>query len=548
MSIRVANLSYRYHNQPQDTLAGVTLEFKPGEVSLLAGASGCGKTTLIRCINGLIPHSYPGGLMAGSIALYGTETSTMTLAQVSQIVGTVLQDPEKQIVASDVRGEIAFGLENLGLTRDDILKRINRTSDLLHIAHLLERETFTLSGGETQKVALAGVLAMQPRAVLLDEPLASLDPASGREALMLLRELADQGMAVIIVEHRIEDVLAIRPEHCVYMSSGRITYDGDANGLVQSADWREIKLPAPVVIQRVRASGATFALKSRPSPVDAASQGSLVAFRRVGFRYPDGPQVLHDITFTIHSGDIIAVIGANGAGKSTLLKHAIGLNRPTTGQVIIKARDSKALTVAQIAHTVGFVFQSPSHMLFASTVREELGFGPRNIGISAEVISINTQRALAAINLSDIEEQSPLALSFGQQKRISIASILTMNPRVVILDEPTAGQDHANTTHFMDDIIDRVKTDADDELDTPALIDALVFITHDLDLAITYANRIVLVADGRIIADGAPESVLCDTRRLEQCRIFATSLLAANLAVLNKTGRLLPAEQLAYIE
>ena len=534
MTIRVTNLSYHYRNQRERTLDGLSTEFKPGEVTLIAGASGCGKTTLIRCINGLIPRSYTGGELSGAIELFGQDTAALTLATISQIVGTVLQDPEKQIVASDVTSEIAFGLENLGLPRDEISERIAHTAELLHISTLLTRETFLLSGGEKQKVALAGVLAMRPRAVLLDEPLASLDPASGREALALMRHLADTGIAVVIIEHRIEEVLAIHPEHCVTMSAGRITYDGDAAGLMQSVDWREIKLPASVVMQRVRATGIAVPHKARSKSPEQTSHPPIIEYRQVGFGYTDGPEVLHDINCAIRRGEIIALIGPNGAGKSTLLKHAIGLNRPVRGQVLVDGVDSAAQTVAQLARTVGFVFQSPSHMLFAPTVREELAFGPHNIGLDAETIALNTDNALATVALTGTEEQPPLALSFGQQKRISIASILTMNPRIVIMDEPTAGQDYANYTHFMDDIVSHMRTDADSANARPGF-EALAFITHDLDLAITYANRIMLVADGRIVADGAPEEVLVDTARLERCRIHPTSLLDANLAALNKT-------------
>jgi energy-coupling factor transporter ATP-binding protein EcfA2 len=542
MTIRVAKLSYRYRNQRERTLDGISTEFKPGQVTLIAGASGCGKTTLIRCINGLIPRSYTGGEMAGTIELFQHDAAIMALAGISQIVGTVLQDPEQQIVASDVTSEIAFGLENLGLPRDEIWQRIAHSAELLHISHLLNRETFLLSGGEKQKVALAGVLAMRPKAVLLDEPLASLDPASGREALLLMRELADTGIAVVIIEHRVEDVLTIHPEHCVYMTAGRVTYDGDAAGLVQTVDWHEIKLPASIVMQRVRATDAVGAYHLRNRITVENPSQPIIEYRHVAFGYADGPEVLHDINFTFHRGDIVALIGPNGAGKSTLLKHSIGLNRPMRGQVLVDGRDSSALTVAQLARTVGFVFQSPSHMLFAPTVREELAFGPRNIGLDTQTIAMNTQHALAVVSLTGMEEQPPLALSFGQQKRISIASILTMNPRVVIMDEPTAGQDYANYTHFMDDIVSRMRTDDNNSV---AGVDALVFITHDLDLAITYANRIMLVADGYIVADGTPEEVLLDTSRLERCRVHPTSLLDANLAALEKTNRFMSAEEIA---
>lgn len=539
MSISVSHLSYTYRSRTQVALSDVSVTFQPGQIALVAGASGCGKTTLIRCINGLIPHSYANGIQKGRITLFGKDIAITPLAQASQLVGTVLQDPEQQIVASDVMAEIAFGLENMGLPRDEILRRISETASFLHITPLLERETFALSGGEKQKVALAGVLAMQPRALLLDEPLASLDPASGHETLLLLRELAARGIAIVIVEHRVEDILSIEPEQCVYMTDGRITYDGDAAGFIESVDWSEVKLPAKAVLQRIRASR-----KPRGKPIPTAASRPLasrseplIEFDHVNFHYKDGPDVLTDITFNVCAGDRIAIMGANGAGKSTLVKHAIGLNKPTRGDVRVRGVSVGAQSVAQTARTVGYVFQSPSHMLFAPTIREELSFGPRNLGFTAADISRHVVSALNTVRMSGFEETSPLALSFGQQKRISIASILTMQPAVLVLDEPSAGQDYANYTHFMNSIID-VDGNA-------AASEALIFITHDLDLTIVYANRILLLDEGKLIADGAPKAVLSDRALLERCRLRATSLLEANLEVQDRTHRLYPVHRLA---
>ncbi len=544
MSIVVSHLSYAYRSHTEQALHDVSAEFRPREVTLIAGASGCGKTTLIRCINGLIPQSYTGGQLSGQIMLFGQDNSKLKLADISQLVGTVLQGPERQIVATEVNGEIAFGLENLGLAREEIRSRIQHTAALLHIEPLLGRQTFLLSDGEKQKVALAGVLAMRPRAILLDEPLASLDPESGHETLSVMRELADAGIAVVIIEHRIEDVLDIKPEHCVYMSAGRVIYDGDARGLLDAADWREMKLPAPVIIRKVRAEKSTTAPVFQPAlrGGDSARYTPLIEYQRVGFRYDDGPEVLHDATFAVRPGDIIAVIGPNGAGKTTLLKHAIGLNRPTRGRVLINQQDSAKLSVAQIARTVGYVFQSPSHMLFAPTVREELSFGPHNIGLDPRTIEANITYALSAVSLPDSANLAPLALSFGQQKRISIASILTMNPRVLVMDEPTTGQDYASYTHFMNDIVSRVNAGADRKA---GFYEALIFITHDLDLGITYANRIIAVVDGIIVADGAPEDILRDQALLMRSHVRATSLLQANTSLLGRGMRFMPAASLA---
>jgi energy-coupling factor transport system ATP-binding protein len=548
MSIRVSHLSYTYRARTTPALIDINAEFRPGQVTLIAGASGCGKTTLLRCINGLIPNSYANGQLAGMVSLFEQDNATMPLAQISQVVGTVLQDPEQQIIASQVMNEIAFGLENLALPREQIHERIHKVARFLHIEDLLGRETFRLSGGEKQKVALAGVLAMRPQALLLDEPLASLDPASGYEALQMLRELADSGIAIIIIEHRVEDVLHIQPEHCIYMSAGRITFDGDAAGLVQAVDWREIKLPARLVMQRLRQTQPAQAATPPALHNIPVNTPPLIEFQKVSFQYPDGPEVLHDVSFHVRRGDRIALLGPNGAGKTTLVKHAIGLNKPTRGQVLIEGRDSKTLSVAQIARGVGFVFQSPSHMLFAPTVREELAFGPRNIGMDQATITRNVAQALAAVNLPGYEDLPPLSMSFGQQKRVSIASVLTMHPRVLVLDEPSAGQDYANYTHVMNDMVGvgtGAGTDAGDGAVPSQPYESVIFITHDLDIAITYANRILLIAEGQVVADDAPPIVLQDRALLERCRVRPTSLLEENLALLPHTGRFLPAAQLA---
>jgi energy-coupling factor transport system ATP-binding protein len=549
MSIIVTDLTYTYPGRTEPALRKVSLAFQAGELTLIAGASGCGKTTLVRCINGLIPASYASGALEGQVRLFGQNTAGLPLARLSQIVGTVLQDPERQIVASQVIQEIAFGLENLGLPRQDIRQRIREVAQFLKIEELLERDTHRLSGGEKQKVALAGVLAMRPRALLLDEPLASLDPASGHEALALLRQLADDGIAVVVIEHRVEDVLAVRPEHCVYLRDGQVAYDGDSAGLAQTVDWREIKLPAPVIIQRARkeigdwrletgdsAARGPSPISNLQSPISNLSSPPLIEFRGVSFRYDDGPEVLREVSLAIQPGDVVAVLGPNGAGKTTLAKHAIGLNRPTAGQVLIDGRDSRALSVAGMSRTVGYVFQSPSHMLFAPTVREELAFGPRNLGLDDAAIARHTASALETVNLAAMIDRSPLSLSFGQQKRIGIAAVLAMNPRVLVMDEPTAGQDYASTMRFMGDILRR---------DPQGRREAVLFITHDLDLAITCANRILLVAEGRLAADGPPEQVLAQPDLLERCRIRPTSLLEANLEWLPVTGHFVSAAALA---
>ncbi len=528
----IQDLSFRYRSREELAIRNISFSVARGEILLVAGASGCGKTTLARCINGLIPRSYKGDL-SGQIKINGQEVASLSLARVSQLVGTVLQDPERQILGTRVLAEVAFGLENLALSRPEITARVDEALARLNILHLRDRETFNLSGGEKQKVALAGVLAMRPNLLLLDEPLASLDPASAQETLANVRGLADEGMTVVMVEHRIEDVLSIHPDRVLFMQAGEIRYLGDLAGLKDSVDYHEVKLPAAVVMEKARnvpppPEYATVAARSgAPEP--------LVKFEDVHFGYDVDQEVLGGVNLSINRGDVIAVLGPNGAGKTTLVKHAIGLLKPRAGQVLVNGKPTRDLSVAEVASTLGYVFQSPSHMLFAPTVKEELAFGPTNLHHKPEEIEREVTEALKIVNLSGMEQYAPLALSFGQQKRVSIAAILAMRSCILVMDEPTAGQDYQNYISFMDAIIQ-----------LPSF-EAILFITHDIDMAVIYANRVLMVNNGTVICDGKPNEVLADLNRLRANRLVPTSLLQTNLDLFSRTGRFMRAEALAHI-
>ena len=531
----IEDLSFRYRDRQGSAIRSLSFEANPGEILLIAGASGCGKTTLIRCINGLIPRSYKGEI-SGRILVNGAEVKDWTLARISQQIGTVLQDPERQILGTKVRNEVAFGLENLGLPREEIFQRVDEALHFLKIPHLRDRETFHLSGGEKQKVALAGILAMRPSILLLDEPLASLDPASAQDTLDTVRQLTDDGMTVLMVEHRVEDVMRIQPERVMFMSEGEIRYLGNLSGLSKVVNYREVKLPAEDIVARAKADPVPAELKLLPTAVENSQEkDALVRFENVGFGYESEREVLHGIDLEIKRGDVIAVLGPNGAGKTTFVKHAIGLLKPKSGRVLVKGRDTRQASVAEIAGTVGYVFQSPSHMLFAPTVREELSFGPLNLKHPQEQIETEVRESLQTVNLADKENDPPLALSFGQQKRVSIAAILAMRSKILVMDEPTAGQDYQNYMNFMDAI-----------LQMPGF-EAILFITHDVDLAVIYANRILMIAEGKLVADGPPQDVLRDFDRLRANRLIPTSLLNLNLKRFDKTGRFMRAEALAHI-
>jgi energy-coupling factor transport system ATP-binding protein len=539
----VDGLTFRYRTADAPALGDLSFSVSLGELLLIAGGSGSGKSTLLRCLNGLIPRSYRGEL-TGRIAIDGQDPARMSLAQLAQLVGTILQDPDRQIVTSYVERQVAFGPENLGWPRERIRAAVQATLDRLRLTSLHGRETGGLSGGERQKVALAGLLSMNPRILLLDEPLASLDPASAREALALFRELADDGHAVLLVEHRVEDALWARPQRTLFMRDGRQSFLGPSAEFLALADPREVKLPADVALAKLGTGDwrlgtgkpaqipilnpQSLVASSRPTPGDA-----LLEFNDLRFSYGAGPEILRGVALTIREGEVVAIMGPNGAGKSTLLRHGIGLLRPNSGQVRVAGADARGSTVAQLARTVGYVFQSPSHMLFAPSVRAELTFGPRNLGVEPAAAEAAVPAALAQVGLAGFEDRAPLSLSFGQQKRLGIAAVLSMRPRVLVLDEPTAGQDHGSTQALMRAI------------GGLAGLAATVLITHDVDLAVSYATRVVLMREGRIEADGPPEQVFADHGLLERCRIVPTSLLELNLRLLPRTGRFLPLEQLA---
>ena len=533
--LEIENLVFTYRIRTTPAIENINLSINPGELMLVAGASGSGKTTLMRCINGLIPRSYTGTI-AGDVKLFGTPIDELSMSELSQTVGTLLQDPERQIVSSHVLNEVAFGLENLAWERKKIIQRVDETLDFLNISHLRDRETFTLSGGERQKVALAGILAMNPKILILDEPLSSLDPASAREALILFRKLADDGISIMLVEHRVDEVLAIKPDRVFYLDEGKEIYRGNPAGLFYTANYHRIKLPAEIILERAKSEGQPVNFNPAIVKLTEINQDDkLLEFKDVSFRYdPTLPEVLHNISFDINRGDVIAVLGHNGAGKSTLVKHALGLLKPTEGEVLLRGVPTSENTVARAAQTVGYVFQSPGHMLFAPTVEEELAFGPENLKLPPAEVKENVDWAIKTVNMGEYADSPPLALSYGQQKRVSIASILSMRTRVLVMDEPTAGQDYWNYRFFMDSIFEM-----------PGF-GSIVFITHDVDLAVVYANRILLLSEGELVSDGSPPEVMADEKMLNRCRVLPTSLLDINLKHLPQTGRFMRAEELAH--
>ncbi|HEY7590622.1 MAG TPA: ABC transporter ATP-binding protein [Candidatus Limnocylindrales bacterium] len=535
----VRGLTFRYRRGTEPAIRDLNLIVERGEVILVAGPSGCGKSTLIRSINGLIPHAYPGEL-SGEVRIDGRPTTELRLRDIALSVGTVLQDPGKQIVGATVEAELAFGPENLGIPRAEIRGRIDEVGDRAAIRDLIGRETAALSGGERQLVAMAGILMMRPRLYVVDEPLANLDPATAHRLLRLLRELADRGDAVVLVEHRVEEALDIRPDRVLYLDEGRERYHGPVDGFLRIADPAAVKLPFDVVLDRVRRETPASAGRGGSAGEHSASAEPDGAAPRLEYRdvwagYQDR-QVLRGVDATFGARETVAVLGPNGSGKTTLFRTAIRLLEPSSGAILVDGRPARERTVAEMATTFGYVFQSPSQMLFARSVREELVFGPRNLGRDPATFDGIVADALRRTGLDGLEgilDRPPLTLSFGQQKRLALAIALSLQPPTLILDEPSAGQDHRTAERFMREVV-RI----------PGL-ESLYFVTHDVDLALTHADRILLFREGRVVAEGPPAVVIADEERWIACNLRPTSLLRANAQWREGNGRLLDAESLA---
>lgn len=532
--LEVDSLTFQYRRASEPAIRDLSFALDPGEVLLVAGPSGCGKSTLIRAINGLIPHSYRGEL-TGSVRVAGRVTSQTRLRDLAELVGTVLQDPRKQLVGSTIASELAFGPENLGRPRDEIAHRLEAVLAATGLGYLLGRTTDELSGGESQQLAIAGALMLEPRLLVLDEPLANLDPVAAHRLIGLIRQLADEGTSVVIVEHRVEDVLDANPDRVLYLEDGATSYLGPMDGFLAIADPRLVKVP--FAVSMARASAALDQPGNRDARISGnkATASPRLEWRAVDAGYDDRA-VLHGVSASLGSFERVAVLGPNGSGKTTLFKAAIGLIPLTAGEVLVDSAPTQGRSVADLAAIFGYVFQNPSQMLFAPNVRDEILFGPRNLGRDPNRFEQLVDDALQRVGLAaehEIRDRPPLTLSFGQQKRLAIGVALALEPRTLVLDEPSAGQDHRSATAFMREV---------GRIDG---LESVYFVTHDADLALAHADRILLMRDGRIVADGAPLDVIADRERWAACNLRYTSLMEANARWGSGTGRFLDAEALA---
>jgi energy-coupling factor transport system ATP-binding protein len=518
--IKIEDLWFSYSNN-KPVLKGINLEIKKGEFILLTGPTGCGKSTLLKCLNGIIPHE-SSGEMHGRIHIDGIETKNSSMKELSQHAGMVFQSPDDQIFSTVVEDEVAFGPENLLLTREEIGKRVEYSLKAVGMLEHRHSATNALSGGQKQRVCIASVLTMQPSVLLLDEPISQMDPKGAGEVLGVIKQLTGLGLTIIMVEHRIHEVAHL-VDRIIIMNDGKIVLqDAPKNAFGKLELFHELGLRVPETVELFHKLGydevpltIEEALKKihnrkiqanrNNSPRERALSKPVISTMDVWYGYEKDKMVLKGISLDIFEGERVALMGNNGSGKSTLLLHFAAILKPQKGEVKIFESNIKSINPYSLAGKVGIVFQNPDLMLFCDTVKDEASFGPKNLGFSYDEINLKVSKALKAMTIENLSGDAPHALSKGQRLRTAVASVLSTTPELLLLDEPTTGQDKMHIEEMMEQFLHNKKT--------------LVFCTHDIETALKYATRVIVMNDGKILADGNPREVFLKQQILEQASL-----------------------------
>ena len=541
--ISFRDFGFQYTAQAEPTLYNIHLDIHRGEKILIAGPSGCGISTLAHCINGLIPASYPGKI-TGSLTVKGQDATKLGLFGLAKTVGTVLQDADGQFVGLTVAEDIAFAPENECVPTERLHELVLETAKLVNIQDFLGHAPHELSGGQKQRVSLAGVMVNHVDVLLFDEPLANLDPATGKTAIELIDQIQrETGCAVVIIEHRLEDVLHRSVDRVVVMGDGRIRFDGRPDLLLCEDILRQNGIREPLYITALKYAGVTLLPKMRPSSIHTlelsdgqkdqvrawfASQApqapgedrpALLEVKDLSFAYDNGCQALRGISLSVSKGEMLSIVGTNGAGKSTFSKVLCGFEKPQTGSITLDGGDLMGLSIKQRADRIGYVMQNPNQMISKTMIFDEVALGLRNRGVSEQEIRPRVEEALRICGLYPFRNWPISALSYGQKKRVSIASILVLDPDIILLDEPTAGQDFRHYTEIMD-FLENIN----------ARGTTVVLITHDMHLMLEYTPRAVVFHGGRILADTSAAAVLNDPDLVVKANLKETSLFhLANL-------------------
>ena len=539
--IRFSNFTWQYESQSEPTLRGLSFDIKKGEKVLICGPSGCGKSTISHCLNGLIPFSYRGK-MTGSLSIFGKETKDLSIFDISKMVGTVLQDSDGQFVGLTVAEDIAFALENDCVPQKDLLARVKDTAQLVDTEKLLFAAPHELSGGQKQRVSLAGVMVDNVPILLFDEPLANLDPATGKHSIELIDEIQKQtGATVIIIEHRLEDVLWRNVDRILLMGEGTILADMTPAELLCTDLLKVNGIREPLYITALKYAGVEISEAMHPESINTLKLNQedknkvqnwfnkinsvnddndnpiQLSLDNIYFSYENRGRVLHDVSLNVHRGEMLSIVGKNGAGKSTLSKVICGFVKPESGSMSMligdKTCDLCDYSIKERADHIGYVMQNPNQMISKVMITEEVALGLVTRNVDEETINKRVEDTLKVCGLYSFRNWPISALSYGQKKRVTIASILALNPEIVILDEPTAGQDYRHYTDIMEFLRGLNESGV-----------TVILITHDMHLMMEYCKRSIVVTDGAIIADTTPAEVLTNKELVEKAYLKETSL------------------------
>lgn len=535
--ISFRNFSFQYRAQKRPTLTDIDLEIYPGERVLIAGPSGSGKSTLAGCINGLNPFSNPGAC-TGTLTVDGVDAPHSSLFELSAHVGTVLQDPDGQFIGLTVGEDIAFALENSCTPQDEMHAITRHAAELVGIENHLGYAPHELSGGQKQRVSLAGVMVDQVKILLFDEPLANLDPAAGKQAIELIDEIQKKtDTTVLIIEHRLEDVLWRNVDRIVLVNGGTILADLHPDELLSGSLLAENGIREPLYVTALRYAGVDITpdkhpahvdslvlddtdtqklrdwFTARPRPAAQPEREPLLEVKGLSFGYQKGQQTLRDVSFSIGKGEMVSIVGRNGAGKSTLSKLICGFETPDAGEIFLNGKPLAEENIRRRAQHIGYVMQNPNQMISKTMIYEEVALGLQRSGLTEEQIREKVEATLRVCGLYPFRNWPISALSFGQKKRVTIASVLVLDPELILLDEPTAGQDFRHYTDIMEFLRG---------LNARGV--TVVMITHDMHLMLEYTRRALVFCDGRLIADRTAAAVLCDPALVEQAALKETSL------------------------
>ena len=535
--ISFRNFSFQYRAQKRPTLTDIDLEIYPGERVLIAGPSGSGKSTLAGCINGLNPFSNPGAC-TGTLTVDGVDAPHSSLFELSAHVGTVLQDPDGQFIGLTVGEDIAFALENSCTPQDEMHAITRHAAELVGVENHLGYAPHELSGGQKQRVSLAGVMVDQVRILLFDEPLANLDPATGKQAIELIDEIQKKtDTTVLIIEHRLEDVLWRNVDRIVLVNGGTILADLRPDELLSGSLLAENGIREPLYVTALRYAGVDITpdkhpahvdslvlddtdtqklrdwFTARPRPAAQPEREPLLEVKGLSFGYQKGQQTLRDVSFSIGKGEMVSIVGRNGAGKSTLSKLICGFETPDAGEIFLNGKPLAEENIRRRAQHIGYVMQNPNQMISKTMIYEEVALGLQRSGLTEEQIREKVEATLRVCGLYPFRNWPISALSFGQKKRVTIASVLVLDPELILLDEPTAGQDFRHYTDIMEFLRG---------LNARGV--TVVMITHDMHLMLEYTRRALVFCDGRLIADRTAAAVLCDPALVEQAALKETSL------------------------